>query len=444
MPLFARRLIQNRLNGIAHLLTWSNADHIVKRLNRPDISAVSAQWEVIVTSILDEICDVKFEPVLEGRRFADLLLGCGDNHVLADIAAISNAGLRGLNPYDEFIQELIRRVTKRKLSTSGFHVEIESTLTAKGPKKRVSTYAIPPISMFHEAFSLAFDCFLDEIRAAPDREHTFTFADPYKVTITRTLQGRYMTGNIPGYDAFDANDSPIFSVVGRKRRQIRAASKKYPIGVFLCDAGAEAFHQPFGSSQFSLENIARRVFNKYRDVGFLVFLLADPAKNRSRWIRNRPRCIPVFNDQVAIPDAIKQVLNEIEKRVPRAETRTNDSNLWQRLKYLEGKEGARFFGSSAGVRFTDREHMYIKISARSLLDLLTQKLSIEDFMRETGFDPRAEDHGAAGYPFHDLERMTLKAVKLEKCPDDDDDWLVFELDGNDPALNPILNPVIKD
>jgi hypothetical protein len=442
MALFARRLIQRRLNGIAHLLTWTNADHIVKRLNGPEMSAVSAEWEVVVTSILNELCEVKFEPTLEGGRVADLLLQCGADCVLADIATVSNAGLRKLNPYDEFQEELSRRVTKRGISMSGFHVEIESTFLQKGPKKRVSKYAIPAVSEFREAFSPAFDRFLDEIKAVPDREHSFTFADPFRVKITRKLGGEYTTGSMPGYDAFEAYDTPVFSVVSRKRQQIRGASKKYPIGIFLCDAGAQAFHQQIGS-QFSLESIARRAFQKFRNVGFLVFLLADPARERPKGRRDRPRCVTVFNDQVAIPDAVKQVLNDIDARVPRAQTRTNDSNLWRRVKYLGGKEGARFFRTSAGIKFTDREQMYIKISARSLLDVLTQKLPFEDFMRWNGFDRHAENYGG-GNPFHNLEGLTLKAARLEKCPDDDDDWLVFELEGNDPAVNAIINPVAKD
>jgi hypothetical protein len=442
MALFSRRLIHSRLNGIAHLLTWSNADHIVKRLNGPDMSAVSAEWEVVVTSILNELCEVKFEPILEGGRVADLLLRCGEDCVLADIAAVSNAGIRKLNPHDEFDEELRRRVTKRRISMSGFHTGIGSSLLQKGPKKRVSKYAIPAISEFREAFSPAFDKFLDDIRAAPDREHSFTFADPYKVKITRKLEGKYTTGSAPGYDAFDAYDTPIFSVVSRKREQIRGASKKYPIGIFLCDAGAQAFQQQY-SSQFSLENIACRAFKRFRDVGFLVFLLADPARERPKGRRDRPRCVTVFNDQVAIPDAVKQVLNNIDARVPRAETRANDSNLWRRVKYLGGKEGARFVGTHSGVKFMDREHMYIKISSRSLLDVLTQKLPFEDFMRWNGFDRHAKNYGG-GNPFHNLEGLTLKAARLEKCPDDDDDWLVFELEGNDPAVNAIINPVIKD
>src|SRR5262245_52417531 len=132
MALFARRLIQAKLNAIAHLLKWSSADHIVKRLNGRDMSAVSAQWEVVVTSILNELCVVSFEPTLDGHRVADLLLECGTDRVLADIAAVSNAGIRKLNPYDEFQAELSRRVMKRQLSVAGFHVEIGSTLTQKG------------------------------------------------------------------------------------------------------------------------------------------------------------------------------------------------------------------------------------------------------------------------------------------------------------------------
>jgi hypothetical protein len=87
--------------------------------------------------------------------------------------------------------------------------------------------------------------------------------------------------------------------------------------------------------------------------------------------------------------------------------------------------------------------MYIKISARSLLDVLTQKLPFEDFMRWNGFDRHAENYGA-GNPFHNLEGLTLKAARLERCPDEDDDWLVFELEGDDPSVNAIINPVVRD
>jgi hypothetical protein len=81
--------------------------------------------------------------------------------------------------------------------------------------------------------------------------------------------------------------------------------------------------------------------------------------------------------------------------------------------------------------------------ARSLLGVLTQKLRFEDFMRWNGLDRHAENYGA-GNPFHNLKGLTLKEVRLEKCLDEDDDWLAFELEGNDPAVNPIVNPVIKE
>ena len=180
MALFARQLIQRRLNAIAHLLTWPNADHIVKRLNSANISTVSAEWEVVLTSILNELCPVKFEPTLEGDRVADLLLQCGEDCVLADIAAISNAGIRKLNPQDEFDEELYRRVRKRKIPLSGFHIEIESSLVQKGPKKRVSRYAIPAVSEFREAFGPAFDGFLDQVEAAPEQAYLY---------VSRPVQG---------------------------------------------------------------------------------------------------------------------------------------------------------------------------------------------------------------------------------------------------------------
>jgi hypothetical protein len=63
-------------------------------------------------------------------------------------------------------------------------------------------------------------------------------------------------------------------------------------------------------------------------------------------------------------------------------------------------------------------------------------------MRWNGFDRNAKDY--RGNPFHNLDGLTLKNARLEPCPDKDDDWLVLELEGGDPAVSPITNPISKD
>jgi hypothetical protein len=75
--------------------------------------------------------------------------------------------------------------------------------------------------------------------------------------------------------------------------------------------------------------------------------------------------------------------------------------------------------------------MHIKVSARLLLDVLARKISLDDFHRRT------RD------VFDNLEGLTIKSARLERAPDDDDDWVIFDLEGDDPAVSPIVNPLIK-
>jgi hypothetical protein len=84
--------------------------------------------------------------------------------------------------------------------------------------------------------------------------------------------------------------------------------------------------------------------------------------------------------------------------------------------------------------------MQIKLSARALLDLLIQRIEFATFMKAHGFDRNDSSYGG-GNPFHDLSGLTITSARLERCPDEDDDWLVLDFVGEDPAVGPIRNPV---
>jgi hypothetical protein len=438
VALFHRRVIQQRLNDICHLLTWEQGEHLVARLNAPGYRAVSAEWEIVLLFAVSRLTSVQYEPALGGGRSADLVMQIpGESSVFADIVAVSDAGIRRLNPLDEFQDEIARLLARKGIPNRGFEYRIESRQTSVGPKKIVSALALPAPADYRTAFGDEFLSFLDRIGEDPSSEHTYVFPSPYQVALSYLPGRKHNTGAHPGYDAYEAYEAPILSAIKKKYRQLRSISRNDPIGIFVCDAGAELFRITW-STQFSKEKLAEKAFGEFPNLSFLALITAE---KRPRTL-NHGRCSVFYNHASSFrcPGVITPVFSELADAIP--DPAINPHNLKRVLQRLRNKEGVSFFGQvpARSRRIAGREEMQIKLSARTLLDLLTQKIDFGLFMKAHGFDRQDPAYGG-GNPFHDLSGLTIASAHLERCPDEDDDWFVLDLVGEDPAVGPIRNPV---
>ena len=76
----------------------------------------------------------------------------------------------------------------------------------------------------------------------------------------------------------------------------------------------------------------------------------------------------------------------------------------------------------------------IKISARTLVELLAGTLDQKRFL---------EDHGGLVSRFfnHQIAKgNTIRSVDLERCEGKDDDWIILKFDGPDAAISPFHLP----
>ena len=306
-----------------------------------------------------------------------------------------------------------------------------------GPKKAVWALAIPAPAQYSTALGDEFLSFLDRVRKDPSSEHTYVFPAPYRVTIGYFPGRKHNTGTHPGYDAFEAYEAPILSAIRKKYQQLRSISRTDPIGVFVCDAGAELFRITW-SAQFSKERLAEKAFGKFQELSFLALVTAQKCTRTL----SEGRCSLFYNDASSLrcPGAIRPVFRWLGDTIP--DPAIDLPNLKGTLQLLRKKEGISFFGRvpARSRRVTGREEMQIKLSARALLDLLTQRIEFATFMKAHGFDRNDSSYGG-GNPFHDLSGLTIASARLERCPDEDDDWLVLDFVGEDPAVGPIRNPV---
>lgn len=132
------------------------------------------------------------------------------------------------------------------------------------------------------------------------------------------------------------------------------------------------------------------------------------------------------DEEIGLP--ILACLNKLKDTFPEPErSGLNGLNL---LRGRRPDLGASFIG---GWSVTDNE---IRISARSVLELLAGEITQEEFFE-------LYDFKASGNPFEDMlrEHKLISATSLERGPNEqDDDWLRFVFDGPDAAISPFRLP----
>src|ERR1700680_1121995 len=99
MALFARRVIQQRLNFLrSTVLTPGQAERLVRQLNSASRHVIPTEWELVVVAAFAKYSPVQYEPPLGGGH-PDLFLN-EDNELkfAADITTASDHGINKANP----------------------------------------------------------------------------------------------------------------------------------------------------------------------------------------------------------------------------------------------------------------------------------------------------------------------------------------------------------
>ena len=85
----------------------------------------------------------------------------------------------------------------------------------------------------------------------------------------------------------------------------------------------------------------------------------------------------------------------------------------------------------------------IKISARALAELLAGRIEPQKFLEDNGFKPHPLEPKAFAFNFFENQIArgnTIQNSFVEKSDRKDDDWIVLEYDGPDPAISPFRVP----
>jgi hypothetical protein len=237
---------------------------------------------------------------------------------------------------------------------------------------------------------------------------------------------------------YSPNHNPLFKALKTKADQLRKCGWEGLRGIIICDGNCTALgDRSPNNGAFGCKQIVERFFDEHRRT--VSFVLVLEVKQQHRTFPQgyetviQPKLFWNARHDFSHERTVANVFNRMLNAIPRlARTPLNA------LHHLAGRNpgyGDSFYG---GFSMNGNE---IKISARTLVELLAGRLEQQRFLEDHNLIPTKE-RPIPG-PFFERQLaagQTLQSLHLEKCEHEDDDWVVLKFDGPDPAISPFRSP----
>jgi hypothetical protein len=437
MSIFPRRIVQRLVNESAKLLSLRQIGTLVQRLN--DLAdpndALAAEWELVLLSAFEGFGPIQHEPRLSGsRRRPDLLFGPKDGiSFLADITTASDKGIRILYPVEAFTAALREKINGRGLRGNSFAWELRN---ANGGVYRGGSrpqLRLCPARRFTTSiFNSDFEKFLTRVLDRPTdvSEYLIDNVETF-VRIIYDPGIQFSMGRHSAFEYFHSEtENMIFDRLEDKAVQLKGAGLGIPTGIFLCDGGTSLLRARKSFQSYSIEEVVARFLEHRPEVAFVAILTVREPSSNAGSSGYRVRVDLHMNPkQATVAATLRPFLDLLASSLPHPRhTPTN-----ARLRLEEGEPNYKFcyFG---GMRLTGRS---IRMSTKTLLEVLAGRMSIGDFAKHYSVDRRA-----AINPFtQKLQNgQMITVIKIHNQPDQDDDEVTIEFGDPDPALTSFRTP----
>jgi hypothetical protein len=274
---------------------------------------------------------------------------------------------------------------------------------------------------------------------AEAREFTITQAG-YSLNLRYSPgQGLSSAVNYRAYrNATKKDSNPLFNALEAKRQQLRDTQYDGCRGIIVCDGGCELLSKQFtGWDSYSKEHVVKEIFRRSRSVSFVAFVWVERVPHSTSSPRPHRVSVQVEVNAEA-RDSVSAELESLLRHLPRQWPQPIQSAEDVRVQ-LEGRArrqtprhwGRRFGGHKMGA---GPKSLTYRMSARELIEILAGRRAHEAFQKDAGFGLAGD--GGMTNPFENALRrgFTISDVKVERVPDQDDDWIEFRMTGPDPAL----------
>jgi len=443
MAIFSRRNLQRMIDENDLFLLRRQTKKHVGELNKMATTlplSLGFEWEVVLLNAVSKFGKVFHEKKFNGKT-PDIYFTSSmkeEDRFVAEITTVSDWGRDELYPYEALRQELDRR-----LKMNGIDRAYVSLMGGYGGKFRYRggpkvEQKLPGRARFAEViFGEPFDHFVREILKNPTSRQVYPVShnNVLAVIITYDPKQDGMWGGYEGYtSAFHITENVVYQALERKGLQLAQTEFKGPLGIFLCDGDCDLFRRSSDGRSYSIDEIIEYFLNSRQEISFVVTFTTT---------QERPyKVVFKLYEGVSFDKArmnLTQILKGLRDVLPEAEC-----NVMNAINYLKGQNpnAGRSHWGGLEESETPGGGTRIKISARAILELLSGTVDQGEFFKMHDFMPSGKSLLPAHNPFKQsmLTGELLSNISIEKS-DSDDDWLIFDLTGPDPAISPFRAPI---
>lgn len=438
MAIFSRRDIQTVINRLSCKLTRQQLDVAVNRLNSTAIQSIAAQWEVVVLSAFQACGRIIHEGDLGGRTRPDILFRLGQSgnlEFLTDVATVSDKNTREENPYEDFRDAIDRFLFERGHIAAGLDIQVEHTEEGEYTKRKIRL-ALPRKEEMDGFIGRELGQFLREISGDADRDNHFRYnKDGIRFTIRyNASEKRYASGGHICYTVPHSTRNVLTNALISKGKQLERSGYQGMKGIVICDGGCDALNERSRvNGAYGCQELVEGYLKQHPFILWVLVLRIEQthgifAHENTITIKSKLYWSPIGNKQLYRDT--RSALGRMVNFLPEPES--TPANALNRLNSGNGTTG-RPLGK---ISMQDKT---IKISARALTELLAGKIELQKFREDHGFSPHPLDPNGVTFPFFERQLAsgnTLQNAFVEKEPQKDDDWIVLEYEGPDPAISP--------
>lgn len=469
MSLFSRRTIQHCLDENASFLTIEQQDRHSHLLNQGNRQSIASEWEVILLCAFSAIGRVVHEAKFKGSRKPDLHLSelrlelvdppdadatgpsfwqniralvvrilCllslrpPEHEFIADITTISDRAIDKDNPYEYFRSELGRQVRKRGGTLGGFDIQVGGDVVGEDYDDRKMMLHLPRKKDIPNFITQHLAELITAVVCQPDSPHsTKVIREGIDITVNYSPRDREtVTGGYPVYNIpYSRTRNPLANALKKKAHQLRKTSYSGAKGIICCDGGCGVFAKRMdGQQHFGHREIVEHFLRNNTSIGFVALVWV--ADERWEWAKDRKREViaVVYRSMVAEPklsntayQLVKATMNSLPQPVRTA------TNAVGAVDSERRHGGASFYG---GWSMAGQE---IKLSSRTLADLLAGRIDQQQFLKDHGSQTL---NVGAFFERQLAEGRMITELGVESGEEQDDDWIVVRFGDPDPATSP--------
>jgi|ERR1035437_6330334 hypothetical protein len=434
MAMFARRVLQRCINESLPYAPQGARRVWVKKLNSSSESAYAAtEWEVVTLHTIAQLGTLRHEPLLEGTSKLDIVFEDSTISFGADVTTISDRGLDERNPVRELEERLRVAYQAVGISTGGIALSVTDTSRPMGRAPKGSSI-VPPVSEFENLiFNDSFDQWVSTLKARPHQtsKHQIIYRNPLSLILFTYVPGRNGVW-CSGYTNYRVTKSlrhnPLHNALAAKASQLKHSGYTGPLGIVVCDGGAEVLRESFSGS-ISTREVIHEFLRRHTSVDFVVvFALRNfsPATVRQR-VESR---VYVEKEEPWHRD-LSELFSRITAALP--QVLQSAENAKNELQFWEGKPHTRLGGFKLSIGMNGIRE--VRMSTRTLLDVLSGRLPAARLNESFRV-------GKGKGPFEQLAKAgsSIESSRVERKPDEDEDEIVFTFGRPDPAVSPFTVP----